>query len=67
MKVENCQEAPGIHFQVCNWGSLYQTLNACKMNNMGQQAQKFHEKAMKSCNGHKKMSLLKIGFEIYRP
>ena len=46
---------------------MYQTLNACNMNNTMQQAQKFQEKAMESSNEHKKLSLLKIRFEIYRP
>ena len=67
MEVENCQEAPGIHLQVCNWDSLYQTLNSCNMNNTVQRAQIFQKKAMESFNGHKKWSLLKIRFEIYRP
>ena len=59
MEVEHCQEAPGIHLQVCDWDSLYQTLNACNMNSTVQRAQKFQEKAMKSSYGHKKLSLLK--------
>ena len=66
-KVENCQKALGIHLHLCNWGSLYGTLNACNMNNTMQQAQTFQEKAMKSSNGHKNLSLLRNRFEIYRP